>query len=140
MPERPRITANVTNRKLIIACKQNKFVSVPKLSISWNFGSGVNWSVRTLFPHVAASRCSDRSGSKSEFSTGQRYTSSRKDFSSVFGRAWSTHSTLASSLTRPLPNRAREGSPRPTHARSLPLTSFISQRFAAAIHRAVESA
>ena len=41
--------------------------------------------------------------------------------------------------TRPLTNRARVGSPRLTRARSLPSTSFISQRFAATTLRAVKS-
>lgn len=50
---RPRKTTNAANRKLIIACKRNRFVSVPKLTVSWNFGSGVNCSVRTAYRRLA---------------------------------------------------------------------------------------
>ena len=50
---RPRKTTNATNRKLIIACKRNRFGSVPKLTVSWNFASGVNCSVRTAYRRLA---------------------------------------------------------------------------------------
>ena len=50
---RPRKTTNATNRKLIIACKRNRFVPVPKLTVSWNFASGVNCNVRTVYRRLA---------------------------------------------------------------------------------------
>ena len=50
---RPRKTTPVTDRKLIIACKRNRFDSVPKLTVVWNFGSGVNCSVHTAYRRLA---------------------------------------------------------------------------------------
>ena len=58
---RPRKTAAPTDRKLVVSCKRNRFESVPKLTVTWNFGSGANCSVRTAYRRLAeAGICSYR--------------------------------------------------------------------------------
>ena len=50
---RPRKTAPATDRKLIVACKRNRFDSIPKLTVVWNFGSRANCSVHTAYRRLA---------------------------------------------------------------------------------------
>lgn len=50
---RPRKTTPRTDRKLVIACKRNRFETVPKLTVAWNFGSGAACSVRTAYRRLA---------------------------------------------------------------------------------------
>ena len=50
---RPRKTTSRTDRKLVIACKRNRFEPVPKLTVAWNFGSGADCSVRTAYRRLA---------------------------------------------------------------------------------------
>ena len=50
---RPRKTTPATDRKLVIASKRNRFESVPKLTVIWNFGSRVSCSVHTAYRRLA---------------------------------------------------------------------------------------
>ena len=50
---RPRKTTPRTDRKLVIACKRNRFLVVPKLTVTWNFVSGAACSVRTAYRRLA---------------------------------------------------------------------------------------
>ena len=46
---RPKMTSRVTDRKLVIAAKRNRFQSVKRLAISWKSASGTTCSVRTAY-------------------------------------------------------------------------------------------
>ena len=46
---RKRSTSEVTDRKLVISSKRNRFTSVPRLFVSWKAASGIVCSLRTAY-------------------------------------------------------------------------------------------
>lgn len=46
---RPRKSTKVTDRKLIIAAKRNRFHNVKRLAVSWKSAAGIACSVRTAY-------------------------------------------------------------------------------------------
>ena len=53
---RPRKTTPRSDRKLVIACKRNRFQSVRKLTVARNFCSGAACSVHTTYRRLAEAR------------------------------------------------------------------------------------
>lgn len=101
-------------------------------------GKGCNlrwWTKSVLWWIFAVLCCSYHSDIKPHLSAWRN--TSRKDCCWVFARTRNTNSVIASWLQRSFNLRKHEGSPRPTHARSLPRTSFHSKSLSAANHRAL---
>lgn len=50
---RPRLTTQATDRKLVVACKRNRFQSVPKLVVAWKSAAVLQCSIRTAYRRLA---------------------------------------------------------------------------------------
>lgn len=125
----PRKTTPATDRKLIIACKRNRFDSVPKLTVVWNFGSG------DPSPH-GYSYCTRP---ELRVPTRQRTSASGSHCHSVSGSVPDPNSPVAIEITRPFSHRTCLRYSWPTCARRLSFTSCISCRSERQTDRPVES-
>ena len=50
---RPRKTTKRTDAKLVLACKRERFQSVPRLAVRWIAAAGVLCSIRTAYRRLA---------------------------------------------------------------------------------------
>ena len=119
---RPRKTTPVTDRKLIIARKRNRFDSVLKLTVVCNLGSRVNYTkpwTNYVFQHNNA-------------------PPHRAAIVTQCLKA-NPNSPVAIAIIRPFSHRTCLGCSWPTRARSLSLTSCISRRSPTQTDRPVES-